>query len=112
MSLQRESEKQQIYEAIYEVVRSIPKGRVISYGAIANAIGLKSGARMVARAMSLDTGTRSAIPAQRVVSSSGELSGDHGLRAKLLEQEGLQIKNNKVVDFKQFFWDPLYEINI
>lgn len=105
-------DNKEIYEAIYEVVRRIPEGRVTSYGAIAKAIGLKSGARMVARAMSHDKNVKPRVPAQRVVNSTGFLSGDNGHRKKLLEAEGVQVHNNKVVDFKTVFWDPLKEIGL
>lgn len=100
------------YNAIYEVARRIPKGWVTSYGAIAKAIGLSSGARMVARAMSHDKNIKPPIPAQRVVNSSGKLSGDNGYRQRLLEAEGVQVKNGKVVNFGQLFWNPLTEIEV
>ena len=69
-----------IYKAIFDVARSIPKGRVTSYGAIAKAVGLKSGARMVGRAMGYVMGVKPIVPVQRVVNSSGMLSGDDGSR--------------------------------
>lgn len=99
-----------IYKAIFDVVRSIPKGRVSSYGAIAKAVGLKSGARMVGRAMSLVMGVKPAIPVQRVVNSTGVLSGDEGQRQKKLEAEGITVKAGKIVDFKKVFWDPMEEL--
>lgn len=96
-----------IYKAIFDVVHNIPKGRVTSYGAIAKAVGLKSGARMVGRAMSFATAK---IPVQRVVNSSGVLSGDQGSREKKLEAEGVTVKNGKIKDFKKVFWDPMEEL--
>lgn len=99
-----------IYKAIFDVARSIPKGRVTSYGAIANAIGLKSGARMVGRAMGHSMGVKPAVPVQRVVNSSGMLSGDDGYREKKLAAEGVKVKNGKITDFKNLFWDPLNEL--
>jgi methylated-DNA-protein-cysteine methyltransferase related protein len=106
------TDHKETYEAIYEVVRRIPKGRVTSYGAIAKAIGLSSGARMVARAMSHDKGVKPAIPAQRVVNSTGVLSGDNGYRKKLLEAEGVKVHQGKVVNFKEVFWSPINEIEL
>ena len=103
-------DREAIYRAIYEIVRLIPKGRVTSYGAVAKAAGLKSGARMVGRAMSNANVVKPPIPVQRVVNSSGVLSGDNGYREKKLKAEGVRTKDNKVVDFKKLFWDPLYEI--
>jgi methylated-DNA-protein-cysteine methyltransferase related protein len=99
-----------IYKAIYDVARSIPKGRVSSYGAIAKAVGLKSGARMVGRAMGAVMGVKPRVPVQRVVNSSGMLSGDDGSRQKMLEAEGVKVKSAKVVDFKKIFWDPMEEL--
>ncbi len=101
-----------LYEAIHEVVRQIPRGRVTSYGAVAKAVGLRSGARMVARAMSYRNDATPDFPAQRVVNSIGSLSGDNGHRKQLLEQEGVQVLNNKIVHFKTVFWDPLQEISL
>ena len=106
------SDKKEIYQAIFEVVRLIPKGRVTSYGAVAKAVGLKSGARMVGRAMSFTVNVKPVVPVQRVVNSAGVLSGDNGYRTKKLLAEGVAVKNNKVVDFKHIFWDPLTEIGL
>lgn len=99
-----------IYNAIFDIVRCIPKGRVTSYGAVAKAAGLKSGARMVGRAMGFAGGKKPPVPVQRVVNSSGQLSGDNGTRQKKLEAEGVKVKNGRVVDFKKRFWDPVNEI--
>src|SRR4051812_35008510 len=99
-----------IYKAIFDVARSIPKGRVSSYGAIAKAVGLKSGARMVGRAMGHVTGAKPLVPVQRVVNSSGMLSGDDGSRQKKLEAEGVQVNSGRIVDFRKIFWDPLQEL--
>lgn len=107
-----ENDNQEIYEAIFEVVRLIPKGRVTSYGAVAKAVGLRSGARMVGRAMSHKLDAKHSIPAHRVVNSSGILSGDNGFREEKLEKEGVQVLNHKIVDFKKIFWDPLNEIGL
>ena len=101
-----------IYDAIFDAVRCIPTGRVTSYGAVAKAIGLKSGARMVGRAMGHAGGQDPKVPFHRVVNSAGILSGEHDRRQKMLEAEGIQIKNNKVVNFKDLFWDPLKEITV
>jgi len=99
-----------IYKGIYDIARNIPKGRVTSYGAIAKAMGLKSGARMVGRAMGHAPMVKPLVPVQRVVNSSGMLSGDDGYRQKKLEAEGVTVKAGKVVDFKKVFWDPMKEL--
>ncbi|RAI97883.1 methylated-DNA-protein-cysteine methyltransferase-like protein [Chitinophaga skermanii] len=101
-----------IYKGIFDIVRCVPKGRVTTYGAVAKAMGLKSGARMVGRAMGFVNGEKPAVPVQRVVNSSGHLSGDNGTREKKLAAEGIQVKNGKIVDFKKLFWDPVTEIEL
>ena len=100
-----------IYTAIYDVVSCIPEGRVTSYGAVAKAVGLKSGARMVARAMSHSTGIQPILPVHRVVNGAGILSGEHSTRQKMLEKENIQLKGNRIVNYKNLFWDPMIEIN-
>ena len=110
-------DRSDIYEAIYDIVRCIPKGRVTSYGAVAAAIGVKSGARMVGYAMHHAPGVKPKIPAHRVVNSIGLLSGRHHFSppermAQLLEKEGVKVENDQVVDFKKKFWDPLTELTL
>ncbi|HEY9176970.1 MAG TPA: MGMT family protein [Flavipsychrobacter sp.] len=109
------SDKESIYEAIYDVVRCVPKGRVTSYGAVAAAVGAKSGARLVGYAMNLSTNVKPKVPAHRVVNRNGMLSGKHHFSPpekmqQLLEKEGVQVENDTVVDFKQLFWDPMIEL--
>jgi methylated-DNA-protein-cysteine methyltransferase-like protein len=99
------------FERIYELVRLIPKGRVTTYGALAEASGLKITARMAGWAMYAADRAQPPIPAHRVVNSSGVLSGkDHfstpTLMQELLEQEGIIVKKDKIQDFKTVFWDP------
>ena len=101
---------------VYDVVRLIPKGRVTSYGAIANYLGAKRSARMVGWAMNAAHGLND-VPAQRVVNSSGLLTGKNHFETpetmqKMLEAEGIMIKNDKVVDFKKIFWDPAIELEL
>lgn len=109
------ADKQELYDAIYEVVRMVPRGRVTSYGAIAAAIGMRSGARVVGYAMSFCSKVKPAVPAHRVVNSSGILSGKFHFSPpermqQLLEKEGVRVRNDKVTDFKAVFWDPRKEI--
>lgn len=107
--------KEEIYQAIYEVVRSIPPGRVTSYGAIAAAVGMPNGARIVGYAMGKAGDATPVVPAHRVVNSAGVLSGRHqfqkpGQMQQLLEKEGVKVANNKVVNFTSVLWDPLREL--
>ena len=63
------------FEDVYSVVRQIPKGRVTSYGAIANYLGTKLSARMVGWAMNAAHVAKPKVPAHRVVNRNGMLSG-------------------------------------
>lgn len=109
--------RESIYSAIYDVVRAIPKGRVTSYGAVAAAIGTRSGARVVGYALRHCPHVKPKVPAHRVVNSSGLLSGRHHFdppekMQRLLEKEGVGVRDNKVLDFENVFWDPIKEIKI
>ena len=103
------------FELVFQVARQIPKGRVTSYGAIAACLGTKSSARMVGWAMNGAGRVKPKVPAHRVVNRLGILSGKHhfsppGMMEKLLKKEGIKVKNDQVVDFKELFWDPVEEI--
>ncbi len=101
------------FDAIYEVVCLIPRGRVSTYGAIAAYLGMKSGARMVGWAMNASH-TLPEVPAHRVLNRVGALTGKHffgGNRMQeLLEAEGIQVENDQILDFKNKFWDPSAEL--
>jgi methylated-DNA-protein-cysteine methyltransferase-like protein len=96
---------------VYEVVKLVPKGRVTSYGAIANYLGTKGSARMVGWAM--HTCPKN-VPAHRVLNRIGLLTGKHhfggNTMQKLLEKEGHVIKKDQVIDFNRKFWDPAKEL--
>jgi methylated-DNA-protein-cysteine methyltransferase-like protein len=103
------------YDNVYSIVRLIPKGRVTSYGAIAKYLGTTGSARMVGWAMNQAHGKN--VPAHRVVNSKGLLTGKHHFGApdimqKLLENEGIEISNDKVSGFENVFWDPMIELGL
>ena len=109
-------QKPNYFDLVYQVVREIPAGRVTSYGAIANYLGLKSGARMVGYAMNA-AHTLSDVPAQRVVNRQGLLTGKFHFETptrmqELLEQDGVKVENDKVQNFDQVFWDPEKEFGL
>ena len=106
-------EEESFFDKVYEVARLIPYGRVTSYGAIAKYLGAARSARMVGWAMN-NSHTKE-VPAHRVVNRIGVLTGKHhfegtNLMQQLLENEGVKIKDNQVVDFKTLFWDPMAEL--
>jgi methylated-DNA-protein-cysteine methyltransferase-like protein len=97
-------------DMIHDVVRQVPRGRVTTYGAISNVLGLPN-PRMVGRAMHTADDKANPIPFQRVINSSGRLTGGYkDWRKKMLEKEGVVIKGDKVVDFRNLFWDPAREL--
>jgi methylated-DNA-protein-cysteine methyltransferase-like protein len=102
------------FEDVYEVVRQIPKGRVTSYGAIANYLGSKLSARMVGWAMNAAGSARPKVPAHRVVNSKGVLSGKAYFSSmeELLSKEKIKVENDRIIDFKNLFWDPSKELSI
>lgn len=107
-------ENQNFFQKVYDVARLIPYGRVTSYGAIANYLGAARSARMVGWAMN-GSGLMEDIPAHRVVNRNGVLTGKHhfqgtNLMQQLLESEGVEVKENQIVDFKKYFWDPAKEL--
>ncbi len=108
-------DKYNFFQNVYEVAKLIPSGRVTSYGAIAAYLGAKSSARMVGWAMNGAGAADPEIPAHRVVNHQGLLTGKHhfGTPTKmqeLLEKDGVEVKNDRVVDFETRFWDPMKEL--
>ena len=105
------------FENVYEVVRQIPKGRVTTYGAIANYLGTKLSARMVGWAMNDAHSGHAKVPAHRVVNRNGMLTGKAHfetvtLMEELLSKEKIKVKDDVVLDFKNLFWDPAKELTI
>ena len=103
------------FEDVFAVVRLIPPGRVSSYGAIARYLGRSGSARMVGWALNGAT-LLPDVPAQRVVNREGRLTGKIHFGTptrmqELLEAEGVAVKDDQVVAFKERFWDPERDIN-
>jgi methylated-DNA-protein-cysteine methyltransferase related protein len=105
------------FKDVYDVVRQIPKGRVTSYGAIANYLGTKLSARMVGWAMNAAGLAKPKVPAHRVVNRNGMLSGKHHFGTptqmeELLKKEKVEIKDDKVIGFEKLFWNPADELGL
>ena len=96
------------YELIWSQVRKIPRGRVATYGQIAEMAGLDGHARQVGYALhNLPPG--STVPWHRVVNAKGEISprsaGDsHELQRMVLEAEGVELDLRGRIDLKRFGW--------
>lgn len=102
--------KDDFYEQVYQVVSKIPFGRVTSYGAIANFLGSRNGARLVGYALKSAKDHVPLLPAHRVVNRNGLLTGmtqfAPGMMEELLLSEGIKVSNNQVVEFEKHFWSP------
>jgi methylated-DNA-protein-cysteine methyltransferase related protein len=103
------------YEAVYAVTRMIPPGRITNYGAIADYLALGS-SRMVGWALN-QCHQMPDVPAHRVVNRKGELSGrmhfsEPDLMQRLLEQEGVQVADQKVTEYELLFWSPLEHLGL
>lgn len=98
------------FKDVHEVVRLIPKGKVTSYGAIARYLSTPRASRMVGWAMNAAANNPS-IPAHRVVNRNGQLTGKMHFPTPdemetRLENEGIRIEKDTIVNFKNYFWDP------
>jgi methylated-DNA-protein-cysteine methyltransferase-like protein len=97
-------------EKIYDVVRRIPRGRVATYGQIADLAGLSGHARQVGYAMAaLPSGT--AVPWHRVINAQGMVSrrkmpGEELGQRQLLEKEGVRFNPRGRVDLAKVRWSP------
>ncbi|WP_322551423.1 MGMT family protein [Flavobacterium psychraquaticum] len=105
-------DNENFFERVYAIVRQIPEGKVTSYGAIAKALGTARSARMVGWAMNASHNLHD-VPAHRVVNRKGLLSGKHhfdgtNLMQQLLENEGIKVIDNQIVDFDKHFWEPTF----
>ncbi len=104
------------FTSVFQVVKLIPKGRVTSYGAIACYLGAKKSSRVVGYAMNASHAIP-AIPAHRVVNRLGCLTGKMHFSnpeemERLLQLEGIVVKEDCIVNFKQLFWDPSVELEL
>ncbi len=105
--------QENFFERVYVIARKIPFGKVTSYGAMATALGTARSARMVGWAMNA-CHNMDDVPAHRVVNQKGLLTGKHhfdgtNLMQQLLENEGIKVVNNQIVDFEKHFWTPEME---
>lgn len=95
------------WDPVYQLVKKIPRGRVLSYGALAKALKLTGGARSAGRAMAA-TPSGKGIPWHRVVGERGKIlirEPYASLQKKLLESEGLTIIESRV-DLNDHSWTP------
>ena len=99
------------FDKVIDIVKLIPYGKVTTYGIIAEYLGNKNGARMVGWALNAKKHTLNTIPAHRVVNRKGLLTGKKHFGGKntmksLLENEGVIIENDKIINFEEIIWHP------
>ena len=95
------------FHKVYAIVRQIPEVKVSTYGTIGKCLGSAKSARMVGWALNKCPND---VPAHRVVNQKGLLTGKihfQGitLMQQLLENEGIVIENNQIVDLEKYLWE-------
>ncbi len=104
-----EGARSRAFARVYTLTRRIPRGRVMTYGQIAIALGNTLSPRAVGWALH---GCPDDVPWQRVVNASGGCSTDRlpgmppGLQRALLEAEGIRFRENGTVPLEVFRWVP------
>ncbi len=109
--------KPSFYDQVYAVVRRIPKGKVTSYGRIANLLGHPNAARAVGYALHALDEKNADVPWQRVINSQGRISiinreHDTNEQAVLLRAEGVTVSEELRVDLKHYLWEGLHFLEI
>jgi len=92
-------------EAVIQVIREIPKGKVMSYGQVAELAGNRRGARQVVRVLHTMS-RKEGLPWHRVVNAKGEIRLPHGQgfeeQVAYLEAEGVQVSPGGRVDLSRY----------
>ncbi len=102
------------FAEIYDVVRRIPRGRVATYGMVAQLAGNSRWARVVGYALHVNP-EPGVIPCHRVVNRFGGLApafafGGESRQRALLEAEGVAFREDGTVDLAQYLWNGLEEL--
>ena len=97
---------EEFYEEVYSIVRQIPPGKVLTYGAIARMMGRPRHARLVGRAL-WGTPSGRGIPCHRVVNAAGRTAPGWDAQRTLLEAEGVRFRPNGCADLARSGWDAL-----
>src|SRR5271163_3050287 len=95
------------WDPVYKLVKRIPRGWVLTYGALAKALRLRGGARAAGRAMGA-TPRGKGIPWHRVLGANGKIliREPYGsLQKKLLESEGIPVVESRI-NVKKYLWTP------
>ena len=88
-------------QRVYKKLLEVPKGKITTYGELANAVGIKNGQRVIGNIMSKNP-YPVIVPCHRVVKSDGEIGGyayGENAKTKMLSDEGVMTLNRKIQDF-------------
>src|SRR6185295_10702767 len=103
-----------LYRSIYAVVRRIPRGRVATYGQVAELAGIPGGGRVAGAAMKVSKPS-DRLPWQRVIGKAGRTRGriaihdpvGAAVQRQLLDKEGVEIGDTGLVALDRFGWLPV-----
>ena len=97
------------YQRVIAIIKSIPEGKVATYGQIATYAGNPRAARQVSFILH-SSSEKENLPWHRVINSKGSISLKHGhgyeLQKQMLKKEGITFKENDCIDLKRFLWIP------
>ena len=98
----------EFFERVYRVLKQVPKGKVVTYGQIACAIGAPRCARQVGYALHANP-QPIVIPCHRVVNREGRLApafafGGAEEQARLLREEGVQVRDDYTIDLQKYIY--------
>lgn len=104
-----DAEPANFYEAVYRLVRKIPRGRVMTYGQIAVILGHPRASRAVGYALRASSGKN--VPWQRVINAQGQISARAPVEGPLMQKvllkaEGVRFDATDSCDLAKYRWEP------
>lgn len=102
------------FERVYEVIKQVPKGKVVTYGQVAYALGSPRAARQVGYALHVNPQPK-IIPCHRVVNRFGRMApafafGGEEVQAQLLREEGVEVKEDFTVDLSKYLYQGSFQV--
>lgn len=102
------------FEQVYEVIKQVPKGTVVTYGQVAYALGTPRAARQVGYALHVNPQPK-IIPCHRVVNRFGRLApafafGGEEVQAQLLRDEGVEVREDFTVDLSRYLYQGEFHV--
>lgn len=107
--MQQPMDRNEFQAEIYDVVREIPAGKVVTYGLLARLVHAPQSARRAGRALR-DAPADAGLPCHRVVNAQGRLAPCWPGQRRLLEAEGVPFRRNGCVDLKRCLWSVAGEL--